>query len=308
VALSPTNATHTLSMVRVSATRYAWDLISNATGSLQLTEPGGVSTVICRAYHKLEELFETNLASSLIDFSAMHAFDVGAAPGGWTDYLRHRCASVVAVDPGELHHSLHGAPNVTHMQMTVERAVPTLREAGASVDMLLCDMNLSEDEALPLLAPLIELMPRGAWLVFTLKYCGRGCRPESIDAAVQRLVAALAGPFDEFRTYWLWVNSLRERTIVARRTALPGTFAERKVTAATPKALAAVAAAAAARAAAPAVAPRSVSTWASTSGGDSAAAVSLSDAPIHETDDANAAAAETATTAAAAVGDSQIKP
>jgi hypothetical protein len=237
----------------------------------------GARSVICRAYYKLEELFQTQLRDEAVELFASRpqAIDVGASPGGWTDYLRHRCSFVYAVDPGELHYSLMNAPNVCHMQQSIEKASPLL-QAKAPFDLLLCDMNLSDQEAVVLLLPLAALLRPGAWLVFTLKYCGRGCKSESIELAVHRLIRALGGGdrsasdtapvaplFDQFQWFWLWANSERERTIVARRT-LCEVPAELKILAANGDDAA--------------MAPRAVSTWSRDCGHETA----LADALIHD--------------------------
>lgn len=273
--------------------------------------------MICRAYFKVEELFETHLRDETAALFAAQpkAIDVGAAPGGWTDYMRTRCAMVYAVDPGELHWTLKNAAGVRHLQMGIERAHTRLR-ADAPFDVLLCDMNLSDQEAIGMVLPLAEFLRPGAWLVFTLKYCGRGCKPANVEIAVRRLIRALGGTvaepvegdacvssssrsssscstsspssslvpstiseaisaaplFDEFRWFWLWANSERERTIVARRTAhvVAAPSADAQASAVDE----------------PARAPRSVSTWGvSAVGFNDHADVALSDALIHAADE-----------------------
>ena len=55
--------------------------------------------VASRAYFKLEEALDL---AGVDDLHGSRALDLGAAPGGWTEVLLDRGASVVAVDPGAL--------------------------------------------------------------------------------------------------------------------------------------------------------------------------------------------------------------
>ena len=60
-----------------------------------------------RAYFKLEEALDL---AGVGDLHGSHALDLGAAPGGWTEVLLDRGASVVAVDPGALDESVATRP------------------------------------------------------------------------------------------------------------------------------------------------------------------------------------------------------
>ncbi|CAN0312524.1 unnamed protein product, partial [Phaeothamnion confervicola] len=74
---------------------------------------------ICRAWYKIDEV--TRRAGILYDAS-WRAIDLGASPGGWTDFLAQRCATVVAVDPAHLAPAVAVLPNVVHVQKKAEDA------------------------------------------------------------------------------------------------------------------------------------------------------------------------------------------
>ncbi len=100
--------------------------------------------------------------------------------------------------------------------MGIEMALPELLEAGP-FDMFLTDMNLPFDKAIERMQTLASLLKNGGLLVFTLK-CVGFCKKEAVlDLQAQRLVEALSSSFECFGIYWLWSNSLRERTIVAKK-------------------------------------------------------------------------------------------
>ena len=75
--------------------------------------------VASRAYFKLEEALDL---AGVEDLGGKRALDLGAAPGGWTECLLDRGASVVAVDPGALDDAVARRPGVRHIQKKSQAA------------------------------------------------------------------------------------------------------------------------------------------------------------------------------------------
>jgi FtsJ-like methyltransferase len=99
------------------------------------------------------------------------AVDVGAAPGGWSEFLAEHCGvrTVYAVDPAELAPDM--PPNVVHMRMTGAAAIQILLRDGIRADVLVCDMNIFPNAALDILEPLLPVLRPGALVVITFKHC-----------------------------------------------------------------------------------------------------------------------------------------
>ncbi|KAL3785962.1 hypothetical protein HJC23_005671 [Cyclotella cryptica] len=164
--IAPTNHTHTLTIIQANVPR------CDGKKKLQASSPRylvGISSMectippihetkevtnddICRAYHKLSEAIERYrdcYKTKSWPFPDVHVgskrdklprlgVDCGAAPGGWTKYLVEKtaCDKVYSIDPGKMSDFVLSLPNVHHLKMTGEAALP-----------LLCDM-LNRQEAL----------------------------------------------------------------------------------------------------------------------------------------------------------------
>jgi 23S rRNA U2552 (ribose-2'-O)-methylase RlmE/FtsJ len=193
-------------------------LYSIVPSSVPLVEgPGPYIPHICRAYSKIEEVFDFHLAGQ-IPFSESRALDIGAAPGGWTEYLQVRCKEVVAIDPGEMNAELLAQPNVRHMRQLAEEATPQLLKEQP-FDIMCCDMNQSYGESIERMSALAVLLRPGAVLCFTLKSQHVGKKISTINAEVAIAIEKLSTLFENMRVVWLWSNSERERTVIAFRRA-----------------------------------------------------------------------------------------
>jgi 23S rRNA C2498 (ribose-2'-O)-methylase RlmM len=103
------------------------------------------------------------------------AIDLGAAPGAWTELLAARAQHVVAVDTAELSAQCAALPNVRHVHKTSE-SVAEIRGAinMHAVDLITCDMNQPPRFCSECIAPLLNLLRPGGWVVMTVKLYGLG--------------------------------------------------------------------------------------------------------------------------------------
>ena len=153
--------------------------------------------------------------------SAWRCVDVGAAPGGWTQWLCARLdvaqGAVFAVDPAELGEFEHGRlpPNVTHLKMRGEDAVGTVTRDGRPVDLLACDANVSPTTACGIVSAFVPALRRGATLVLTFKGATKGYAEwrRQMESATETLTAA---GFGSLRIFHLFSNCSREKTLVAK--------------------------------------------------------------------------------------------
>jgi hypothetical protein len=176
------------------------------------------SGAMCRAFHKIEEA--TRRAGVVVD-PAWRCVDVGAAPGGWTQWLcdngldEKKGGRVYAVDPAELGDFKRGLPpNVTHLKMRGEDAVGVVQKDGP-IDLLVCDANVSPEAAAGIVAGFIPALRTGSTLVLTFKGATKGFaewRRQMEDAVVMLTRKGFETP----SVYHLFSNCSREKTLVAK--------------------------------------------------------------------------------------------
>ena len=200
-------------------------------GHLALT-PANVSSeedgVLCRAHYKIEECFVMDAGLRARIRAGSKAVDIGASPGGWSDFLASQGCSVLAIDPGVVRCS---SPLVKHVQKLVQEALPELQEFAASpsastaaaaaasasipssgIDLIVCDMNVRPLEAVKLIRVVVSSVPMSptARLILTAKETLQGRSKLLVVEAVE----ALGDFWCNFRVLHLLSNG-KERTIIA---------------------------------------------------------------------------------------------
>ncbi|CAK4078093.1 unnamed protein product [Aphanomyces euteiches] len=171
--------------------------------------------VPCRAYFKLQE--------ALNDICPLpphtRALDIGASPGGWTEFLStNGAAAVVSVDPGELTIPVDGFA-IIHLKLLLEEAQPLL----ATMDkfhLCVCDINVRPHLMAPLIRSAAAFLHPGARVVLTLKL-GRRPTDTAVVRAVHDVKSVLGDAFCNFHVKWLHANTINERTLFAERSNAP---------------------------------------------------------------------------------------
>ncbi|KAM3568895.1 hypothetical protein VYU27_008991 [Nannochloropsis oceanica] len=193
---------------------------------------------VSRAYYKMKEVWEEYLDEEGREGVRWKAerkgLDVGASPGGWTQYLSDKLFRVIAVDGAFLHPSLPPAlPNVRHVMHRVqaEEAREVLKEEGP-FHLVCVDVNLFPQVAADLvLQHVFPFMAHHSLLILTLKfpriptgprlhkslrdleriwaedphiYC-RASKEEGKEGGKERVM---------MRLLWLHANSPKERTVI----------------------------------------------------------------------------------------------
>ena len=232
---------------------FRWGIVSRqAAESLCLTSDALSSVVarasshflsppVCRAFYKMQEVLEIHFPTAgwiLPTHKELVAVDVGASPGGWTQYLSPLCAAVVSIDPGQLHPSVLALPNVTHVPHLAESPVTrqALEALSQPVSLCVCDVNFEAPLAADMLVRCIwpymagrdEFVRResgvdvvGAmrYIVLTIKL-HRSPSPAAIERSYASARAAFTAAFQgcalDFQLLHLNSNSLNERTILCR--------------------------------------------------------------------------------------------
>jgi len=224
-------------------------------------EPSAQSNVnqVCRASHKLKEL--VTVSQLMIDKFAtqtedapLTALDIGASPGGWTEFLADRCkGKVVAVDTGALHPDILARENVVHLktllldkerdgaafsnaedtaaaQATPESYTDTLAAIASStdkaVDIVCCDINMNPREAVEITLRSVPVLAENALVTVTMKLSSRAEDKKAMYIAEAKEV--MSKHCADIEEHWLFANTFMERTLVGRYTG-PSTFVPQNV-------------------------------------------------------------------------------
>lgn len=95
---------------------------------------------ICRAYYKMKEIIEgylTNLNWKLPNNQQTIAIDIGASPGGWSQYLSPICNIIFSIDPGLISIDvLNTCNNIIHIK--------SLAESDDTKNILLTNLTKNE--------------------------------------------------------------------------------------------------------------------------------------------------------------------
>jgi len=205
--------------------------------------PPTVGRATCRAYWKLAEAVD-RYTSVLPSSSHGHGVDVGASPGGWTQYLiqSQNLSRVYSIDPGDLDPfvlSLQSTmvsgtgkrklvPAVRHIRSTYSIAISQIAQERRGADRSstnmvddpvqwyvsdMCVKTLGEQIDALLLAARLALVGSKTFLVVTLK-CTRGYSKASFDAQVAQQVDRIRPHVTNLQVFHLFSNRPSERTIV----------------------------------------------------------------------------------------------
>ena len=173
---------------------------------------------ICRAYWKLQEVFDRYNHSTPGHSAGLTALDCGASPGGWTQFLSQKldCEAIYSVDPGNLESSILQLPSVKHWPMTIQKALPKLKEAKVRIHIWVSDMCIKDtDQQVGMLLEALRMgiVSAGTFFVLTIKVIA-GHSKSAFDSVVNEQVKRLEGLSEKIQKLHLFSNRASERTIV----------------------------------------------------------------------------------------------
>lgn len=163
-------------------------------------------SVICRAENKLEEAFQYFQIPAVTD---LRALDLGAAPGGWTNFLCKQGCFVDAVDPAGLDPRVLEKKQVSYYPMTAQEF--SRQYSGKEYDLIVNDMKMDTNESIDILCEMSkQLKPDGA-AVLTLKLPKR-----EMWKRIQVAKKVLGRQFEWVRMHQLYYNR-SEVTVYLRK-------------------------------------------------------------------------------------------
>jgi len=193
-ALSPTKFDYILNIVQLDK-EYHYSILKNV-----IYRKPEEQKHTSRAYYKIKEI----IIQTKIDFKDKLVFDLGAAPGGWCEYLKPIAKKVVAVDPAEV---LVSGQNIIHLKQKLEDVIEVLNKYKPNI--IICDINRDPEEVLK---SILKLNIKGTQMIFTLKF--NRDNKKYIDQRTEKIKKILE-PYSKYlKVFWLFANTGNERTFL----------------------------------------------------------------------------------------------
>ena len=139
------------------------------TSPIHARYPGGLlpmvlpADAVSRAYHKFHEGF---LWSGIVLGNDAPCLDIGASPGGCSQFLLEKGVRVLGVDPGAIHPTVLDHPRFTHVRCRIKDAK---RSLFRDVQWITADMNVAPNYTLDVLEEILAKTSTVRGLLFTLK-------------------------------------------------------------------------------------------------------------------------------------------
>jgi 23S rRNA (cytidine2498-2'-O)-methyltransferase len=129
-------------------------------GMVPITLP---ADAVSRAYLKFNEGL---LWSGITLRHDDQCLDIGASPGGCSQFLLQQGVSVIGIDPGAIHPVVLNNPRFTHIRSRIK---DTKRSLFRNVRWITADMNVAPNYTLEVLEEIVPQTPIVRGLLFTMK-------------------------------------------------------------------------------------------------------------------------------------------
>lgn len=201
--LDPTGFSHFLSVVRLDG-KYYYGLFSR---QFYFRKPESKHPV-SRSYYKISEAVQRFHIPLKGDFTVL---DVGAAPGGWTEFMSKRVKQVIAVDPAELDFQRE---NVIHVPQMLGECIDDVK-TYQPFNIILCDINQDPRETARLLNRVLPFLAARGHTLVTIKLVFKG--HETRKQLIQEMRDRLTSHFENISVKWLLANTKGERTLFGKK-------------------------------------------------------------------------------------------
>ncbi len=194
-SLSPTDFEEVLSIVFVNGCYYGYTNKNNFFVKTQEKQ-------VARAYYKIKQI----VCEENIDVKNKIILDIGAAPGGWSKYLKDFAKQIIAVDPANLEISSN---NIIHFKNKLEDVVAQINTYD--YDIIICDIN---DEFFNVVENIFKLKYVNKTLIMTLKFSRKN--KKAIEKEIIDIQEHIKKYSKEVRFFWLFANTKYERTLICK--------------------------------------------------------------------------------------------
>ncbi len=157
---------------------------------------------VARAYYKIKEI----IISENLDIKNKTILDIGAAPGGWCEYLKDKAKLLIAVDPAELQIK---SENIVYFKNKFEDILDKLN--NYDYDIIICDVN---DEFQKLIKYLLKLNYSNKYLIMTLKFSKMSTK--KLNEEIEFISNFMKDYVEFIKIKWLFANTQHERTLFCK--------------------------------------------------------------------------------------------
>lgn len=154
---------------------------------------------IARAYYKIKQI----VCENKIDVNNKVVLDIGAAPGGWSEYLKEKASQIIAVDPAELKIT---SEKIVHFKNKLEDVIDQINKY--QYDIIICDIN---DEFFKVFKNILLLNYSKKQLIITLKFSKKSTI--KINKEIEEIIEYMKKYSTKTEVYWLFANTKYERTL-----------------------------------------------------------------------------------------------
>jgi 23S rRNA U2552 (ribose-2'-O)-methylase RlmE/FtsJ len=157
---------------------------------------------IARAYYKIKEI----IVSENLDVKNKTILDIGAAPGGWCEYLKDKAKLLIAIDPAELEIK---SENIIYFKNKFEDILDKLNDYD--YEIIICDVN---DEFQKLIKYILKLNYSNKYLIMTLKFSKMSNK--KLNEKIEFISNFMKDYADSIKIKWLFANTKHERTLFCK--------------------------------------------------------------------------------------------
>ncbi len=163
---------------------------------------------VSKAYYKVYEAVRRFKIPLSKDWTVL---DLGAAPGGWTQFFSERVRRVVSVDPAELKVT---GKNIVHIKKKAEESLEEI-EQYSPYDLIACDINDDPRNVSRLLLKISEFLKENGFLLMTIKLVYKSRK--GAERLIRETVDILRDCYEIIGVKWLVTNSKNERCLFGKK-------------------------------------------------------------------------------------------
>jgi 23S rRNA U2552 (ribose-2'-O)-methylase RlmE/FtsJ len=197
IKLSPTEFNKVLFIVKINDTYYY-----GYKEKKYFYQKDSLDEHVARAYYKIKEI----IVSESLDVKDKVILDIGAAPGGWCEYLKNNSKLIVAVDPADLEIE---SKNIIFYKNKFEDILDKIN--NYNYDIIICDVN---DEFKKLFKYILKLNYSGKYLIMTLKFSKMSNK--KLDLKIKEISEIMNNYSNFVKIKWLFANTNHERTLFCK--------------------------------------------------------------------------------------------